>query len=261
MIPRSDIIAWKNIVPWQTNEQVEQDIVICRALIEIFSDKILAENLAFRGGTALYKLYFPSPLRYSEDIDLVQIKPSAIGIIIDRLREKLDFLGKPKINQKAFNNTIVFRYESEIAPKIQMKLKIEINCREHFSVYGYQNLPFSISSLWFKGKCNVTTFEIEDLMGTKMRALYQRKKGRDLFDLYQVLTVTTANPERIIKAFKQYMEHEENKVSKREFLLNMEEKMKRNEFINDINSLLKPETKFDMQEAWIFVREKLIELL
>ena len=261
MIPQAEIVAWRNIVPWQTNEQVEQDLVICRALVEIFSDEMLSESLAFRGGTALFKLHLPSPMRYSEDIDLVQVKPGSIGNIIDRLRERLAFLGKPKINQKAFNNTIVFRYESEFAPITSMKLKVEINCREHFSVYGYKKIPFSLSSSWFKGKCNITTFELEDLMGTKMRALYQRKKGRDLFDLYHVLTKTKVSPERIIKAFRQYMEHEGNKVSQKEFIMNMEDKMQKDVFINDINSLLSPRVKFEMQEAWELVHEKLITLL
>ena len=50
MIPQAYITEWANQVPWQTNEQVEQDLVICRALVEIFSDEWLASSLAFRGG-------------------------------------------------------------------------------------------------------------------------------------------------------------------------------------------------------------------
>ena len=65
MIPQAYITEWSNTVPWQTNEQVEQDLVICRALIEIFKDDFLAKNLAFRGGTALHKLYLQPQPRYS----------------------------------------------------------------------------------------------------------------------------------------------------------------------------------------------------
>ena len=65
MIPQAYITEWSNTVPWQTNEQVEQDLVICRALIEIFKDDFLAKNLAFRGGTALHKLYMQPQPRYS----------------------------------------------------------------------------------------------------------------------------------------------------------------------------------------------------
>ena len=78
MIPQSHIMEWSQQVPWQSNEQVEQDLIICRALVEIFSDKWLASSLAFRGGTALHKLYLQPQPRYSEDIDLVQVRAEPI---------------------------------------------------------------------------------------------------------------------------------------------------------------------------------------
>jgi predicted nucleotidyltransferase component of viral defense system len=78
MIPQAYITEWSNHAPWQTNEQIEQDFVICKALVEIFKDEFLADSLAFRGGTALHKLYLQPQSRYSEDIDLVQIRPEPI---------------------------------------------------------------------------------------------------------------------------------------------------------------------------------------
>ena len=48
MIPQAYITEWSQQVPRQTNEQVEQDLVICRALVEIFSEEWLAGSLAFR---------------------------------------------------------------------------------------------------------------------------------------------------------------------------------------------------------------------
>ena len=108
MIPQAYIIEWSNNVPWQTNEHVEQDLIICRALTEIFKNEFLAENLAFRGGTALHKLYLSPQPRYSEDIDLVQIKAGSIKPIMDKLRdETLPFLGTHVVKQKANNNTLV----------------------------------------------------------------------------------------------------------------------------------------------------------
>ena len=116
MIPQSYIIEWSNNVPWQTNEQVEQDLVICRALTELFKDEFLAGHLAFRGGTALHKLYLSPQPRYSEDIDLVQIKAENIKETLDKIRKVLTFLGEPKVKQKENNNTLIFRFESEMAP-------------------------------------------------------------------------------------------------------------------------------------------------
>lgn len=138
MIPQNNIIEWSNIVPWRTNEQVEQDLVICRALVEIFSDDYLAGHLAFRGGTALHKLYLQPQPRYSEDIDLVQIQAEPIGQVLDKLRDVLGFLGKARVEVGDMMATMKFRFESEVAPVIPMRLKIEINCREHFAELGWK---------------------------------------------------------------------------------------------------------------------------
>ena len=71
-------MAWNEFVPWTDFAMVEQDLIICRALVDIFSDDFLREQLAFRGGTALHKLNLSTQVRYSEDIDLVQINPGPI---------------------------------------------------------------------------------------------------------------------------------------------------------------------------------------
>lgn len=92
MINRTAITQWNKIVPWNDNAQVEQDLIISRALVAIFSDKFLASQLAFRGGTALHKLYLSPQPRYSEDIDLVQITPGPIKPIMFKLGEVLSFL-------------------------------------------------------------------------------------------------------------------------------------------------------------------------
>ncbi len=178
MIPQAYITEWANQAPWQTNEQVEQDLVICRALVEIFSDEWLASSLAFRGGTALHKLYLQPQSRYSEDIDLVQIRPEPIKETIQRLQARLTFLGDCTVAQKANNNTIKYRFESEFPPVQNLRLKVETNCREHFTVLGYTPFPFQVTSSWFTGSCNITTYKLEELLGTKLRALYQRRKGR-----------------------------------------------------------------------------------
>ena len=72
MIPSSYLQEWSTHAPWPDSRQIEQDLIICRALCDLFSAPALAGKIAFRGGTAINKLLFEQPLRYSEDIDLVQ---------------------------------------------------------------------------------------------------------------------------------------------------------------------------------------------
>ena len=90
MIPETNITAWSLIAPWAEPRQVEQDLIISRALVEIFNHDFLGAELRFRGGTALNKVIFPEPLRYSEDIDLVRTTPGPIGPILDAMRGVLE---------------------------------------------------------------------------------------------------------------------------------------------------------------------------
>src|SRR3990167_3037788 len=111
MIPIAFINEWRAHAPWVSEAQVEQDLVLARALIEIFSDKLLAESLAFRGGTALHKLFIQPPARYSEDIDLVQIEQGPIGPILEALRKKLSpWLGEPKWKLNEGRATLIYRF-------------------------------------------------------------------------------------------------------------------------------------------------------
>jgi predicted nucleotidyltransferase component of viral defense system len=90
MIPQAYITAWRQKAPWQENFQVEQDLVIERALMAIYNDEYLRSRLAFRGGTALHKLYLSPAARYSEDIDLVQITAEPFGPVLVRPSLKYD---------------------------------------------------------------------------------------------------------------------------------------------------------------------------
>ena len=257
MIPQAYITEWRNKAPWPEDAQVEQDLVIERALIEIYSDPFLKERLAFRGGTALHKLHLPPSARYSEDIDLVQITAEPFGPVIDRLRDRLSFLGTPIRKQKKHNNTLVFRFVSE--QEIPMKLKVEVNCREHFTVLGIKEMPLTVHSQWYTGTAAVRSYDIHELLGTKLRALYQRKKGRDLFDMWYAMTQTGANAVKIIGIWKKYMNEEDNSVSQAEFINNMDKKINEKEFTGDIDGLLRPGINYDNQVAYQFIKSELLE--
>lgn len=257
MIPQAYITAWRNKAPWQDDFQVEQDLVIERALIEIFTDPFLKERVAFRGGTALHKLYLKPPARYSEDIDLVQVRAEPIKETISAFRERLSFLGRPVVKQKAHNNTLVFRFNAE--GDIPLRLKIEINCREHFSVHGLKKMPVKMDSPWYMGEASVPTYALEELLGTKLRALYQRRKGRDLFDLWYAITKKEVMLDKIIETWRIYIEKEGNRISQKEFIQNMDRKITDKEFLGDIEGLLRPGLAYDIKNSYELVRAEILE--
>ena len=214
MIPRDYITEWRASAPWVPDWQVEQDLVISRALVDIFTHPLLSKSLAFRGGTALYKMHIKPAARYSEDIDLVQVTAEPIGPVLEALREKLDhWLGSPTWKQNEGRVTLNYRFGSEDVPPLNLRLKIEINSREHFTVFGFSQIPFAVSSRWYSGTAAITTYELDELLGTKLRALYQRRKGRDLFDLAVALENPAVNPARIVSAFSEYVEREGNRIT------------------------------------------------
>lgn len=262
MIPRAYITEWRNAAPWHLNEQVEQDLLISRALVEVYSDDFLAERLAFRGGTALHKLYLSPPVRYSEDIDLVQIRSEPIGGTLDRLRSVLEpWLGKARSKQARRNTTLVFRCSSEVPPVVQLRLKLEINCREHFTVEGLTEMPYAVSSRWFEGECSLVTYTLEELLATKMRALYQRRKGRDLFDLWHALSNTELDPRRTVAAFTEYIRNEGSCISRKEYAQNVESKLDQHDSLHDTDALLRSGTPYRRVEAWSQVHAEFVLLL
>jgi predicted nucleotidyltransferase component of viral defense system len=262
VIPKDFITEWRQQAPWVADYQVEQDLVISRAIIELFSRPGISDALAFRGGTALYKLHLHSAARYSEDIDLVQTTSGGIGAVLDEIHAALDpWLGKPKWKQNEGRITITYRFDSEDTPAIRLKLKVEINALERFSVYGLKDQRFEMGSRWFTGSASVRTYELDELLGTKLRALYQRKKGRDLFDLGIALEIGSVSPERIVEAFTRYMDAEHGKVTRAMFEQNFSAKKTDALFTADIAPLLAPGQTWSFDSAFNRVWNELVSKL
>lgn len=262
MIPRDYITAWRSEAPWIQDFQVEQDLIISKALVDIFSQPLLREALAFRGGTALYKLFLKPPLRYSEDIDLVQISAGPAGELMDALRAVLNpWLGEPRWKQTEGRVTFNYRFDSEDSPPGPLRLKVEINTREHLSVYGIEPIPFTVSSRWFEGSCAILSYQLDELLGTKLRALYQRRKGRDLFDLAIALDDDRTDPARIIESFQAYMDHGGHNVSRAQFEESLAAKLQDKNFTADIGPLLAPGYERNIEDMAEAVSDALIERL
>ncbi|KAF0192318.1 MAG: Uncharacterized protein FD165_943 [Gammaproteobacteria bacterium] len=248
MIPASYIQEWSARAPWPDSRQVEQDLVICRALCDLFNSPALAGKIAFRGGTAIHKLLFRQPLRYSEDIDLVQTQSGAIGPTIDAIRDALSWLGKFNRTQAGHSIHLVFRFAPEADMETTLKLKIEINTREHESLYGIRKYPFEVDSRWYRAKTEIASFEPEEIFGTKLRALLQRRKNRDLFDLNEGLKQLSMDTDKLIACFEHYLALEGNPITRAVAEQRMLEKVTRS-LTEDIAPLLPVGITFTEDDA------------
>lgn len=265
MIPQNAIREWKESgTPWADPAHVEQDLVISRALVQFYSDPDLSKEFAFRGGTAMQKLFLDEPSRYSEDIDLVQLRGGPIGPALNAIRKQLDpWLGEPRRGRKEERFTLIYHYQSETPPPQPMRLKVEVNNGENFTVFDLQKRPFEVRSIWFAGKADILTYSVEELLGTKLRALYQRKKGRDLFDMATALErFPELDPAKVIESFQRYLAHQKTSVSRAQFEANLAGKMQDRAFLDDITPLLRPDAPaFDWRAAEQAVKSTLIERL
>ncbi len=144
MIPRASITAWRKAAPWPDNTQVEQDLVLSRVLVELFRRTAFAERAAFRGGTALHKLFFSPPGRYSEDIDLVQLSAEPIGPLVEEIRAALDpWLGKPKWKAGQGRFSLYYRFDTTFAPVVPPLLRTSL---EHDAVAAWTRVHAALVS-------------------------------------------------------------------------------------------------------------------
>lgn len=256
MIPRAYVIEWQHSAPWIADEQIEQDLILSRILICIYQNEYLNEQLLFRGGTALNKLFFTDPVRYSEDLDFVQVKPGPIKEIVKTIQGLIDpWLGKSSTQSRKDGFRIYYQFVPESDPEGNKRIKIEINTREHFAVFPINKIKFSVSSSWYTNECELNTYQLDELLGTKLRALYQRKKGRDLFDLGWAIQNQDVDHNKIVTAFKAYMKFQGNSVTAKQYLQNLEDKMNDYTFRHDLDNYLHSDVEYDLQKAFENVKQ------
>ncbi|TIU14805.1 MAG: nucleotidyl transferase AbiEii/AbiGii toxin family protein, partial [Mesorhizobium sp.] len=178
--------------------------------------------------------------RYSEDIDLVRTSNGPIGPTLDQLRTVLEpWLGKAQFEQSPVAPKLRFRIEPEDGSGVLIRLKVEINTREITAFDPPAEVEFDVENPWFTGKTNVPTFSREEMLATKLRALLQRDKGRDLYDLAHALgTFEGLDAKHVIELFGQYLESSGQAISRAQAEERMLAKLANPRFLTDIRPLL-----------------------
>jgi len=239
VIPQMNVVAWGSSSPGPI--QGKQDLIISRALVELFTDAFLRAELRFRGGTALNKLHLPKPLRYSEDIDLVRTSSGPIGPVLDKIRDVLEpWLGHASFDQSPVAPKLRFRVEAEDKTSpAPIRLKIEVHTREIVAYDPPRAMPFEVKNPWFSGRAEIATFSNEEILATKLRALLQRDKGRDLIDLSHAAEVFKGlDHERVVALLQQYLATAGQGISRAQAEQRMFAKLANPGFMADVRPLL-----------------------
>lgn len=276
-ITRQDILVHQAVVPWAAQYQVEQDLLLCRAMVALFDDKFLNSQIAMRGGTLLHKVHLAPAARYSEDIDLVVVGSRPASHVRLAIRRVLaEVLGTPKTSvwdtlKLAIRNTVkpsrvlrmTYSARSIIEPARTLEIVVEANVTERKPHRAVVAMPFSFPFRGQSVETQIKAFDIHEMLGTKMRALFQRKRGRDLFDLYWALTksATPVKPKEIIASFQHYLDQEGTKAGRDEFAGILESHLKDRGFCTDMQPLLRTDISYDPQVAGSYVKSHLLKLL
>ena len=276
-LTRRDVLAHQVHVPWPTQRQVEQDLLLCRSMAALFNDNFLHSQIAMRGGTLLHKVHLAPPCRYSEDIDLVVFGDRPENHIRRAVRRVLsNVLGEPQADvweaiQLAIRNVVkpsrvlrmTYAVLSVSEPGSRLIIDVEANVTERKPHRPIVQIPFQFPFRDATLETLLNGYDIHEMLGTKMRALFQRKRGRDLFDLYWALTQAkpAVDPAAIVESFAHYLRQEGSKAARRDFVGILDAHLADRGFCSDMEPLLRVGIKYDPHEAGDYVKTNLLNLL
>jgi len=250
---------------------VEQDYLLCRAVAAIFEDRFLSKQVAMRGGTVLHKGHLAPARRYSEDIDLVLVGDRPASHIKRALVRVLQpILGAPTesfltdvrlaVRNLAMKSKILrstYTYDPYSQEATLAHLKIEVNVNENRSLYPV--VPMSIlvpNDNAEPHAVQVQSYDLDEMLGTKLRALLQREHGRDLFDLWWAWECSKrhanvkVNAVRVGSAFRFYMAQEGSRFSSTEFRKELDRRMRSTKFLKDMEGYLAIGQSYSPRDAY-----------
>ena len=257
MISYNAVTAWSVSHPWPTREQVEQDFLLSQAICEIANDAMLEKELIFRGGTVLHKIFLSEPYRYSEDIDFVRTTAGGIGDIMKRLASLGESMGYEIRTRIGQFPKVWWRGTAQSG--VPLKIKIEIDTFERSPALPLITKPHVVHADWYQECAEVLTFQLEELLATKIRALYQRSKGRDLLDLWLALKNLSPDTEKIVFAFTPY---KPDGFTAKQAISNLRLKLNDVSFRVDIDNLVSQRLQgYDVDEAGAMIIDTLLARL
>lgn len=266
-----ELAVWRAYAPWASDLMVEQDYLLSRVVAAIFEDEFLSRQVAMRGGTVLHKGHLAPASRYSEDIDLVCVGDRPQGHIRKALHRVIaPILGEPTesaitlitlaVRNLLSKSTILrttYTYDPTSHEAAFAHLKVEVNMNENRS--HFELVPVDIAVPDGKGgvrSVQVVSYSLDEMLGTKLRALLQREQGRDLYDLWWAWQRSTAgdavypvDPARVGQAFRFYMAREGSTFAASEVQAELERRMKSRKFLNDMDGYLPDGQTYDPKTA------------
>lgn len=230
----------------------EQDFRLSHVLIDIGSDDFLGERLYLKGGTAINKLYLKETPRLSVDLDFnavgekarVLAERKAIRDRLIRLLEEQDAGYKVKYDYRYEQTTVHAKYTPIFGG--EQTLKLEISNVERFPIMQGRRMDFVLP---LTGESfEITTYQLEELSSTKIRALFDRLTGRDIYDIYQ-LSSFDLDLRALRKMVLYYFFRSKKVFNPKLFFRNLETKFKSGKLVDDVSGFIRAGGHFSLERA------------
>jgi predicted nucleotidyltransferase component of viral defense system len=228
----------------------ELDYRLVKTLEAFYIDDFLSKRLCMKGGTAINKLYLHEASRLSVDLDFNQIGPKEevlrerrdIRERIVELLEKQDSSYEIHSEHMYEQTRIKSRYKTVAGPI--WNFKIEISHVERFPIVSLVKKQAKTPD----GLADVVTYTLEELTATKLRALFERFKGRDIYDLY-FISQLKPDPTVIRKMFLYYFYRSCKVFNPKVHYKNLIKRYESGNYTDDVTAFVKPTFTFDLTKA------------
>lgn len=239
----------------------ELDYRLTHALGAIFNDPFLRERLCLKGGTALNKLFFPAVNRLSVDLDFNAVGPKAqvlaergpVASQVMALLTAQDAGYELTHDYRRYEQSTIQAYYVPVSGGPRQHFKLEISFIERVPILGQLAKPLALPAP--EPPAAVSTYRLEELAATKLRALYGRRKGRDIYDLAQI-GAFDLDERALRKLALYYFYHAKMIFHYPTFRTNVAEKLRYRGFADDVRGLIRTHQQFDWQQASQAVLER-----
>ncbi len=228
----------------------ELDYRLVKTLEALYSNDFLSERLCMKGGTAINKLYLGETSRLSVDLDFNHLgskeevlkEKRAVRELIVEVLKKQDNSYDVHYERPYGLTRIKVRYKTVGGP-IQ-NFKIEISHVERFPILP----PLKKEIKTPDGLANVLTYTLEELTSTKLRALLERFKGRDIYDLY---FISQLKPDTTVvrKMFLYYFYRSRKVFNPKVHYKAIIKRYESGNYVDDVTDFVKPTVTFNLREA------------
>ena len=228
----------------------ELDYRLVKTLQEFYSDDFLSKRLCMKGGTAINKLYLAETSRLSLDLDFnhlgskeeVTKEKRVIRELIMELLKKQDNSYDVHYERPYGLTRIKARYKTVGGPV--QNFKIEISHVERFPIIP----PVKKKIKTPDGLADIVTYTLEELTATKLRALLERFKARDIYDLFFISRLKP-DPKIIRKMFLYYFYRSRKVFNPKVHYENIIKRYESGNYADDVTDFIKPTVTFDLAVA------------